>query len=328
MQLLDLISGMFSARAVQVAADLGVADHLAEQPKQITELATLTGATPSALYRLLRYLASIEVFVELAPGEFAHTPLSRLLRSDAPDSLRDLARMWGEGWMCDAWKELGQTVRSGRPAVDEQFGENLFAYFAHQNPEAGQLFSRSMTSFSSAVDAPVVDAYDFGARRRVVDVGGAHGSLLAAILAAEPGPEGVLFDRPEVIADAAGGPVGAFAGRCDLVSGDFFQAVPNADTYVLKMILHDWSDEACVAILRNCRQAMMPGGRVLVIEQVIPDGNTPSFGKLLDLAMMVCLGGRERTADEFRRLFEAAGLQLSQVLPTRSLFSILEGVPR
>jgi O-methyltransferase domain len=327
-KMLDLISGMMSARAVQVAADLGIADYLTARPKRADELAALTGSDPVALHRLLRYLASIGVFVELDGGAFGHTPLSRLLRSgpNAPDSLRDLARMWGDRWMCNAWGDLGHSMRTGRPAVDEQVGENLFEYFAHQDPEAGLLFSRSMTSFSSAVDGPVVDAYDFGGCRRVVDVGGAHGSLLAAILAAHPGPRGVLFDQPQVVADAANGPLSGHAARCQMVGGDFFDAVPpGADTYVLKMILHDWSDEACVTLLRNCREAMARDARVLVIEQVIPEGNTPSFGKLLDLAMLVCLGGRERTAQEYAGLFEAAGLHLAQVVPTHSLFSILEG---
>jgi O-methyltransferase domain len=328
LQLIDALGGMMSARALQVAAELGLADHLKDGARSCAELASLVGAHPPSLYRLLRLLASRGTFTETAPGVFAQTATSELLRSDIPGSMRDYARMQGAAWRWQAWGDLEGSVRTGGPAVDRILGQNLFEYFAEKNPSAGEVFSRAMAGVSVATDAAVLAAYDFSSAKTIADVGGAHGSLLASILAANPTARGVLFDLPLSIQQAPAylAQTGV-SDRITLVAGDFFQSVPSADTHVLRIVLHDWADEQCVAILRSCRRAIEPDGKLLVIEQVLPPGNTPSFGKLIDLEMLVCAYGRERTESEFRGIFGAAGFELTRVIPTPSYFSILEGVP-
>lgn len=329
LQLVDILGGMMTARAVQVGAELGIADLLTDGPVACDDIARQVGAEATSLYRLMRLLASIGVFTEVAPGAFAQTPVSELLRSTRPGSMRDYARMQGSAWRWQAWGDLEGSVRSGGPAVDRLLGESLFDYFAHRDPAGGEVFARAMAGVSAATDAATVAAYDFSNARTIVDVGGAHGSLLASILAVTPTARGVLFDLPLSIDQAR--PHLAASGLSDrvtLVAGDFFESVPAADTYLLRLILHDWRDEQCVAILRSCRSAIAPGGKLLVIEQVLPSGNEPSFGKLIDLEMLVCAYGRERTANEFDSLFSAAGFELTRVIPTSSLFCVLEGVPR
>lgn len=327
LQVLNMLAGMMSARALNVAAKFGVADHLGDDPRSVDELAALSGTHAPSLYRLLRALASLGVFSEVAPGIFAHTPLSIYLRSDVPRSVGDLARSWGDDWRWDAWKRLDESVRTGA-AVDLIFGESLFDYFAHQDPEAGERFSRALTNTTSAMDEVIAAAYDFSAITTLVDVGGAHGGLLAAILAAHPTVHGVLFDLPEVIEAARTHASGLAVGeRIELITGDAFQAVPPAGAYMMRMILHDWNDEECGAILRACRRAISPDGRLLVIEQILPPGNEPSLSKLSDLEMLVCVHGQERTEAEFRALYEAAGFRLSRIVPTQSPFTIIEGIP-
>jgi hypothetical protein len=327
--ILNILTGAFTARALHVAAALGVADHLAEGPRSAVDLADRVGADATALHRLLRALASIGVFTEVQPGVFGHTALSACLRSDVPHSMSDLCRHWGGDWFWRAWEELEGCVRTGTAAIDRAFGEDLFSYFEHQNPEAGSRFSRAMANISAATDTAIVAAYDFASAGTLADVGGAHGSLLCAILAAYPTVHGVLFDRPEVIAQAqAHVAASAVRDRVTLLAGDFFRTAPPADTYLLRMIVHDWGDRECVTILRNCRQAMRPGGRLLVIENVLSPVDERSMGKLVDLVVLVMLHGRERTAGEFRTLFAAAGFELTRILPTQAFFAVVEGIAR
>jgi hypothetical protein len=327
--ILNLLSGMMTARAVQVAANLGIADLLQDGPQSVTALAEATGTHAPSLYRLLRALASLGLFSEVDAGIFAQTTLSTFLASDVHGSMRDMARMWGDSWRWRAWGDLAYSIQTGRPAFDHLHGKNLWEYFAEDDPAAGRLFSMAMTSFSEGVTGPVVTAYDYSAFNTVVDIGGAHGGLIRAILRLNPAVRGILFDLPPVIEGARDRIAeDGLTDRCALVAGDFFAEVPaGADAYMMKFILHDWDDDHCVQILRNCRRAIVPTGLVLVVDQVLAPGNAPSFGKILDLEMLTILTGRERTEAEFAALFQAGGFRLTRVVPTASPLSIIEGVP-
>jgi hypothetical protein len=320
---MNLVLGMWWSRALYVAAELRLADHLADGASDVGALADLTHTHSPALYRLLRFLTGLGVFAEIEPGVFRQSALSALLRSDHPDSVRDEVLVQGGDWHWQAWGALGHTVRTGQPAVDQLFGADLFSYFAHQNLEAGQIFHRCL---SSENHGSLLAAYDFSGVDLLVDVGGGQGTLLRAILAAYPTMQGILFERAEVIADvgARRAEIG-LAERLTLRSGDFFSSVPRADAYLLRKIIHDWSDDEAARILSTCRAALNEGGRILVVEQIVPEWNEWSGSKLGDLELMVLTHGRERTAAEFRSLFATAGLRLEQMIPTSSALSILEG---
>jgi len=323
--LLRIGLGFAAAQSLSVAAELGLADLLASGPQTVEALASATGTEPSALRRLMRLLSAEGVFAEEASGTFAQTPLSDALRADASASPRDFLRMIGrEPFM--AWARLLDAVRSGRPSFERVFGAPRFDWLA-QNPEAAALFQAAMVALGGDVIEPIATAYEFGDLGVVVDVGGGHGGLLSTILAHHPGVRGILFDLPGGIAAAAAG-LGGPLPRCELVAGDFFEAVPEgADVYLMKKVLHDWSDDDAVRILVNCRHAMAPGGRVLVAETLVPPGNTPDPIKVMDLNMLVVTGGRERTADEFAALFARAGLAAGRILPTGSRISVIEAFP-
>lgn len=329
MALLRLVSGAWTAQAVHVAARLGIADLLADGPKAPDMLAAATGAHGPTLERLLRALASLGVFAEQPDGRFGLTPLADGLRRDAEDSLRDYAVMMGDEWHWRAWGGLLHSVRTGESAFEHAHGRPLFDYLA-DHPAAGQVFDDAMTSRTRQEVAVVTAAYDWPAAGTVVDVGGGRGALLAAILEARPDTRGVLFDLPHVIEAAREGPVqpAVVAARCELVAGSFFEHVPaGGDLYLLKRVLHDWDDERAAAILSCCRRAMGSLGRLLVIEHVLPPGNEPSWGKLLDLQMLVLTqGGRERDEAGFRSLLASAGLRLQRVVPAGPTASLVEAV--
>jgi SAM-dependent methyltransferase len=320
--LLRIGFGFAAAQSLSVAAELGIADFLAAGPQTVEALAAATGTEPSALRRIMRLLAAEGVFAEEASGTFAQTPLSDALRADASGSPRDFVRMIGREPFL-AWGRLLDAVRTGRPSFELVLGAPRFNWLA-QNPEAAALFQAAMVAFGGDVVDPIASAYEFGDLGVVVDVGGGHGRLLSAILARYPSVEGILFDLPGGIAAAEAG-LGGPLPRCKLVAGDFFEAVPEgANAYLMKKVLHDWSDDDAVRILANCRRAMAPGGRVLVAETVVPPGNAPDPIKVMDVNMLVVTGGRERTADEFAALFERAGLKAGRVVPTGARVSILE----
>jgi hypothetical protein len=327
--MLDLIIGYWVSQLVHVAAKLGLADLLKGGPKSPAELARSVGADPGTLRRVLRALASVGVFAERKDGRFALTPLGATLRSDRPDSMRAFAIMMVEDYWVQAWADVLQSVKTGRTAFDRVHGLKLFDYFG-KHPDKARVFGEAMTSISGAENPAVAAAYDFSKVGTLVDVGGSHGHLLAAILEANRGVKGVLFDLPPVLEQARAAPyVGArkIAGRIELTPGDFFQSVPaGADAYIMKYILHDWDDDLCVKILENCRCAMAPNGRVLVVDTVIPPGNDPHWGKLLDINMLVGPGGRERTRREFEQLLARAGLKVRRIIPTACPLSIVEGV--
>jgi SAM-dependent methyltransferase len=321
----QMIVGFWVTQAIYVAAEIGVADLLAIGPRRVEELARETQTHPASLYRVLRALASVDIFREDTEGRFSLTEMGRLLRSDAPASKRSLAIMAGAE-LYRSWGGLLYSVETGGAAFDNVFGETFFRYMS-ANPKRWQIYDTAMTGAHDSETVPVLDAYDFRQFQTIVDVGGGNGLALAAILRRHKEARGILFDLPDVAKRA--GEVAALSGvsdRCRIVGGDFFESVPAAgDAYLLRHVIHDWEDPEAVAILRNCRDAMRPGGRVLVVESVIPPGNGPCFGKWLDLMMLV-VGGRERTEEQYAEIFSAAGLRLIRVFPTSHEVSIIEGV--
>ncbi len=318
-RLRDLLYGFTRTQILHTAVRFGLADHLAEGPLTPDELAARVGADPDALARVLRGLAAMGVVAELEDRRHALTPFGEGLLPSAEGSLHGLASLVGAEYHA-AWGRLPDAVRDGRPGFDLAFGRPLFDHLG-EHPEASDRFNRWMVAATGVTAAAVVAAYDFSPFSRVVDVGGGYGALLTAVLRAFPGPSGVLFDLPAVVAEAR--PHLAAAGvadRCDVIGGDFFESVPaGGDAYLLSQILHDWDDERCIRILTNIRRAMAPAGRVLAVEVVLPEKVTgPSFAVDQDLMMLVVTGGRERTEADYGRLFAKAGLALRRVIPTTS----------
>lgn len=328
-QLLQLMNGYWITQSIAVAAELRLADELAAGPAGANELASVTGTHAPSLRRLLRALAMIGVLDEQPDGRYELTPIGTFLRQDVPGSLRALARMRGSDWQWRAWRELGYSVRTGETALDHVYGKPLFEYFAADSPQDGAVFNEAMTSHASQMHTAVAGAYDFPTEGTVVDVGAGHGTLTAAILQAHPGLSAVVFDLPQVVAGARDWLVDqGHAERCEFVAGDFFEAVPEGgDVYAMSHIVHDWDDGKAIRLLRNCREVMPAHARLAVCEMVVPAGAEPHFSKLLDLEMLVNTGGQERTLDEYQRLFEAAGFELTRVVPTPTPVSVIEGRP-
>jgi hypothetical protein len=322
-----MASGYWVSRSIYVAAKLGIADLLKDSPKSCDELAAATGTNAPSLYRLLRALASLGVFAETQPNHFSLTPLAACLQSDVPDSIRAYVILRGEE-QYRAWGDLLHGVQTGGSSFEHIYGMNLFDYLA-QNPESAKIFDESMTNLSAIESAAIAASYDFSSIQTLVDIAGGEGLLIASILKSNPTLKGVLFDQPYVIERAkrfleAEGVL----ERCQLAAGNFFESVPEGgDAYILKHIMHDWDDERAIAILKQCHKVMPDNGKVLVAEQVIPPGNEPFMGKLLDLHMLVMApGGRERTEAEYRALFEKAGFMLTRIVPTPREMSIVEGI--
>ncbi|KWX61783.1 methyltransferase [Mycobacterium sp. NAZ190054] len=326
--LLELGLGSWFTAALYAAVRLGIADQLSEGPLRAEDVAARAGTDPRATYRLMRALAGRSVLRLRRDGTFALTRLGRTLRSDHPESMAPMIAFVGSRRHWEHWAELPYSVRTGRTSVEKLRGCGIFEYL-ETDPEFAQLFNNAMTGGSRAVIDNAIPAYDFRARRLIVDVGGGQGGLLAAILHRAPEAHGILFDRPSVVAGAASvlGPAGV-AGRCRVEGGSFFDAVPaGGDTYVLKAIIHDWDDPESVSILRNVRTAIAEDGRVLLFEMVLPERADAHLGFLVDLEMLVSAGGRERTAAEYSKLLSEAGFRMTRVIPTASPLSIVEAVP-
>jgi hypothetical protein len=326
-QLRQRILGSWVSRAIYVAAKLYIADHLKDGARPARELAAAAGVEPGPLYRLLRALAGVGVFAQQADGRFCLNPLAEPLRAGGTESLRALAVMIGEEHdRC--WDDLFETVRTGETAFDRLYGRPYFAYLG-EHPEQAEIFDAAMTGFSGRAMHAMLDAYDLSGVKTLADVGGGLGTNLASALGRYPAMRGLLFDQPHVVARAR--PVLEAAGvadRCMVEGGDFFEAGPSgADAYLLGHILHDWDDARAGLILDTLRRAMPSWARLLLVEYVLPEGDGASFGKLLDLHMMVLLGGLERTEAEYRRLFAAHGFRLTCVVPTAGDVSVVEGRP-
>jgi len=328
-----LIFGHRVTQIITTAAQLGLADHLHDTPQSAAELAPRVHAEAGALYRLLRALASVGVVTEVAADRFALTPLGACLRTDAPSGMRAWALFEGAEYYQRVWGNLLSSVQTGAPAAAQVLGMDIYAYM-RQHPDVEQHFAHAMVDFARLAADAVVEAYDFSRARQVVDVGGGYGILLAAILQRHPAVQGVLFDVPAVV-ERAGQHLQAagLVERCARVGGDYFEAVPaGGDVYLLSRILMAYEDDHSVRLLRNCHRAMAAHGRVLIIQQVMPPlGGAASRdllfeGAMSDLNMLVFLHGYERTAAEYSALLDAAGFTLTNVIPTPSLMSIVEGM--
>jgi precorrin-6B methylase 2 len=325
-QVLFMIHGAMVSQAVLAVVQLRLADLVRDGKKSAAQLAEATQTDELNLYRLLRTLVSLRIFSEPEPGYFASTELSACLQSDSPESLYHLTLMLEERWKTVG--SLSYSLRTGKPAFEHLYGKDMWRYLTEDDPEAGALFNRAMTSMSGSLNQPLVDAYDFSSIGTLVDVGGGEGSFLVTALEHNPALKGVLFDQPSVIEQARERIAQAgVADRCELIAGDFLQALPpGGDAYFLRHILLDWDDAACETILRNCVQAMKPDGKILVAESVLGSGQADLLGKLIDLVIMVTIPGREREEEEFRKLFASAGLSIRRILPTRSPYKIIEAV--
>jgi hypothetical protein len=327
-RLRQLIMGFRITQMIHVAAKFGLADHLARKPQTAQELAPLVGAEAVSLHRLLRALASIGVFAETAGGVFEMTPMSELLRRDQPGSLRSTAILYGDELIWNAFGQLSRAIANGTSAFEQLHGQSFYEYLG-EHPTASALFNDAMTGFSEHEASAILEAYDFSAARAIVDVGGGQGALMAALLRAHAPLHAVIFDRSPPTDDTRR----LFErldilGRAEFVQGDFFATVPRGgDLYVLKSIVHNWKDDDATTILRNCRLAMPPHGRLLVGERVIPPGNAPAEAKLFDINMMITVGGQERTEAQYAALFAATGLEMARVIPTRSPLSLIEAMP-
>jgi hypothetical protein len=327
-QLDRMITAYWISQAIYAAAKFSIADHLAAGPRSVEELASATSTRPDALYRLLRALASVGIFAEGEPRRFSLTPLAEPLRSDLPGSKRALALMSGDEQF-RAWAEIDYSIQTGKPSFEKVYGQPVFDYL-RDHPTQAQIFDAAMVGIHGRESAALLDAYDFSGCGVLADIGGGNGSQIITVLERYPAMKGILFDLPHVIERARSQIASAGCqDRCELVGGSFFDAVPQgADFYTLRHIIHDWDDEKSLAILGNCQQAMSASSKLLVVESVIPPGNEPFNGKLLDLVMLLIPGGKERTQDEYRALFAEAGLELTRVVPTGTEVSIIEGTKR
>ena len=323
--MMEVIVGAWTAQAITATADLGVADALAKAPLSIDELAAAVDADPDTLGRLLRALISRGIFRQRRDGRYDLNPLADTLRSDADVSMAGMARWVGSPEHREHWSHFADAVRTGRAVIPELRGKPAFEYLADE-PALAEIFNDAMTSASVLSIAPVIAAYDFSPYATIVDVGGGHGRLLAAILAATPAARGVLFDLPQVVAGASTVLREHHAhDRVRIAEGSFFERVPDGgDAYVLKHVIHDWPDDDAVHILRNVRTAADAGKRILLVECVIPTHNREFLGKWLDLEMLIGAAARERTATEYGQLLNRAGFQMTRVVETASPFSIVE----
>lgn len=307
----ELLGYLFPA-ALRAAVFYNVADHLVDGPRSIGELSQLTATNESALYRVLRLLATKDIFTEVEPGRFAVTPRAEVLCSDAENSARPAVLMMTDLPLWRAAGDLARSLTGDRPAFDHVFGAGFFEYLAQQ-PEAAGTFHTGMAAWSDADNRAVAEACRIPRGATVVDVGGGHGGLLLELLRRNPEAHGILFDRDYVLRENRLREAD-LAGRWQAVDGDFFVEIPAADVYVLKKIMHDWDDAACIRVLDNCRKAMRPGGRILVVDGIIAEGNSYQQTKALDLLMLALLPGGERTITQFEAIFSSAGLRTVSVL--------------
>lgn len=320
-----MIMGFRTTQIIHVVAKLGIADLLREGARGAEDLAPSCAADAGTLYRLLRAAASLGVFLESDDARFGLTPLGEELLTHPHGSLRDIALLYGEDWLWRAYGALAHSVRSGEAAFGHVHGVGIFDYL-ERDAAACAVFDRSMSAFTANEIAALLAAYDFSRCTSVIDVGGGHGALIAALAKAHPALTGVVYDRAPLMQGAQQRwRDEGVAQRCHFIAGDFFRAAPKGgDLYILKRVIHDWDDADAEAILRNCRRVMPGGGTLLLMERVIPPGGGASEAKLFDINMLVSAGGRERTQAEYARLFAQAGFTLAHVHATRSQLSILE----
>lgn len=327
-QLFNIATGFMKSQAIYAAVKLSISDLLKDGPKSVKSLAEAADVNPKALGRLLRALASIGIFNEKEADIFKLTPLAEVLLSDSPMSLRPYVLLLGDPSWWNSWGNLFHSVQTGDAALDHIFKMGYSDYL-EQHPELARTFDLCMSSLAQAHIPAILQSYDFSGFEKIVDVGGNRGELLSAILQQNSALRGTLFDVPHVINSLHDSELQK-NDRCEMVGGDFFENVPEGgDVYLLKQIIHDWPDETCIQILKNCHRAMADGGRVLIIDTVLQPGAGQSVEKFFDLHMLVTApGGRERTEDEFRFLIKEARFEVTQIIPTPSSYGIIEGIRR
>ena len=326
-QLIQMGTGGAVANVVHIAAKLGLADKLADGPKSAVELAGPSALHAPSLHRLMRTMASLGLLTEGERLRFSLTKLGEALKSDAPGSARSTLLMTGSSWVGSGFANLLHSLQTGRTGFEKAQGMPFFDYLA-QHPEDASVFSEAMVGLHGGEPPAVAAAYDFSMFQTVVDVGGASGNMLVAILGRYPEPRGLLFDRPHVVVDAEKSlKANGVTGRVTVEAGDFFKSVPSGgDAYILSHILHDWNDDQCLTILDHCRKAMKADGRLLIVEMVLPPGDVPHPGKILDMVMLALIGGQERTETEYASLLDKAGFRLSRVVATQSPVTVVEAV--
>jgi hypothetical protein len=324
-QLVQMAMAHWMSQIVYVAAELDLADHLAKGARSADELAGPTGTHAPSLYRFMRTLGHLGLLTEDETHRFTLTPLGHALKSGAPGSARASILTLASDWMSHGWGHLLYSVQTGKSGFDQSLGMPFFDWLA-KHPEKVSLFSETMVGIHGAEPAAVAAAYDFSGFSTIVDVGGATGHLLTTVLGRYSVPRGILYDLPHVVRDApALIQSRSVTDRVTIESGSFFEKVPaGGDAYLLSHIIHDWSENQCLTILGHCRRAMKPHSRLLIIEMVLPVGDTPHPGKVLDMMMLVGPGGQERTEQEYGTLLNKAGLHLTRVVPTASPVSVVE----
>ena len=322
-----LTGGLIISQSIYVAVKLGIPDLLADGPKTVDELARLTTSHPPSLLRVLRLLTALSLFVGHGRSAFGLAQIGERFRTGVPGSLRNMTLMTDFVGGLKAYDRLLDAVRKGKSAFELAYGIEVFEYLS-SSPEAVAAFNAAMAERTAALAPTVVGAYDFGGAELTIDIGGNQGTMVAAILAANPEMNGIVFDLPKIVADADARLITAgVADRCEVREGDFFKTVPGGgDYYLLANVLHDWDDEHAQLILRNCVRAMPPHAKVLVIERAISDNQDKSLPTLIsDINMMVQTGGKERTDNEHAELFARVGLRLTGVLPVMAPYAIFEG---
>jgi hypothetical protein len=326
--MMQLLFGKQLTYCLSGVARLGVADHMNAAPMSVEDIAAKTGAHAPSLYRVMRTLASVGVFKEGPPRQFALTQAGELLKSDVPGTVRYFAMMFGDEWTTRAYEHFAGCLRTGQDGISQAYGKNVFDLLG-ERPEQLATFQAAMTSGSSLAGEAVTAAYDFSFIKRLADVGGGHGLLLASILRRTPKLHGVLFDLPEVVGSVPKDRFSGLEDRIAIEKGSFFERVPDGcDAYIMKHIIHDWSDEHCRMILQLMRDKLPKDGRVLLCEMVVTDEPGPTPAKLLDIEMLVItVGGKERTEAEFAELFASSGLRLNRIVPTGRPLSVIEAVP-
>lgn len=324
----QILSGKQLSYSLSAVAQLGVADHMNAKPMPVEEIAATVGAHAPSLYRVMRLLAGMGVFKEEQGGKFSLTPAGELLRSETPSSMRYTAMMFGDRWTTRAYEHFADSLRTGVDGVTQAYGQHVFDVLA-EHPEELKTFQSAMTSSSTLAGNAVVSAYDFSDIERIADVGGGHGALLASILRHYPNMHGVLFDRAEIVGAVTSEQFSGCEDRISFESGSFFERVPEGcDAYIMKHIIHDWSDEHCRTILSLMRENLVSNGRLLLCEMVVTDEPEPSPAKILDIEMLlVTVGGKERTKDEFAELLASCGFRLSRIVQTERPICVIEALP-
>jgi hypothetical protein len=326
--LMQFLAGAWVTQAIATAARLGIPDALASGPKTVDEIAAKAGANRGATKRLMRMLTGIGVFTAADGGRYALNAVSENLREETPGSLKHMFIAETDGVHWRSWEKVADAVRTGLPRPKPVFGMPAFDYYAANKGE-GEQFGRAMANVSGMAAQAVLESYDFGGLKTIMDVGGGNGSMVRTILGKYPQARGIVADLP-YIAEQANDAIRAagMTERCRFEPTDFFQAVPKgADGHLLKFILHDWNDEECATILRNCRAAIAPGGRLMVLEVIVPETPGSDFSHMMDMNMLVMTGGMERTAAEYEALFARGGFRLKRIVSSGSPFSVIEGEP-